>query len=762
MSVVIIGPMNEPVVVRRLVGVTADGTLQLDAAQRTVVLPEEAGAVAPTIAADGATVPASSESTDSSLPTSDDGPTSVAAGERYATLGRVGRGAMGEVLLAHDRQLLRKVAFKRIIQSLADNPSVVARFFAEAQVTAQLDHPNVVPIYDLDVPADGPLGYSMKLVHGRTLTEVIADARNSVTEGDIAGERVGLTERLEWFLRVCDAIAHAHDKGVLHRDLKPDNIMVGGRGEVYVMDWGICRLIGVDGDNDEDEVATEYLRGGTKFGAIVGTPAYMSPEQAQGRVHELDRRSDLYALGLILAELVTLVPAIGGKTVEDTIALAATGTTHELVHHNRRVRIPRELRAIITKATATERDGRYSDVGAFAEDLRAYLRGDGVAASPDSFLQAAGRRLMRHKLAVFAVVALLMLAAAAAVIFTLLNEGRALEAARVRESRVQSFILATSKRAHDLDNHFYRFQEGLAHSAGRAESIISQRQGAEATVYLSTDFDDPARAPKDAEQSARYHGLTSVDHPVFVLAPGLDGQDVAQRLAELAGMRSILANLLVVTAGDIVDPLPPDALRARILGEGVPVLRSFVTLEDGIHIAYPGTDGYPSGFDERKRPAYLATEGRDDIVWGTPFRDDSTQQVVLAASVAIVDADGRRLGVAGLELTFDWITQNLLVMADAPYVESSYLVDREGNVVVAAGRIAGIGTANPTDDDLSLKPLPIPVVRQRLAARAPGHIELEDEGESKLIAFYPLDSVGWSYVVVADEDALIGRKPGTP
>ena len=149
-------------------------------------------------------------------------------------------------------------------------------------------------------------------------------------------------------------------------------------------------------------------------------------------------------------------------------------------------------------------------------------------------------------------------------------------------------------------------------------------------------------------------------------------------------------------------------------------------------------------------------------MWGTPFRDDSTQQVVLAASVAIVDADGRRLGVAGLELTFDWITQNLLVMADAPYVESSYLVDREGNVVVAAGRIAGIGTANPTDDDLSLKPLPIPVVRQRLAARAPGHIELEDEGESKLIAFYPLDSVGWSYVVVADEDALIGRKPGTP
>ncbi|MGH7898014.1 MAG: serine/threonine-protein kinase, partial [Candidatus Binatia bacterium] len=307
---------------------------------------------------------------------------------RYSILGSIGRGAMGEVHVARDQELLRKVAYKRMLPDVMASAPHAARFFGEAQVTAQLDHPHIVPIYGVEIGVDGALGYSMKLVQGRTLSQVLAEAREAAADSDARRSRRELAERLDLFLKVCDAISFAHGKGVLHRDLKPDNIMVGRYGEVYVMDWGICRLL--RGGEAEPEFVTVTSADSaspderTQMGAVMGTPVYMSPEQAAGKNTELDGRSDLYTLGLILFEIVTLKRARRGDNIYQVLAKAGSGEVEPLVHVDPRVAIPRELAAIIAKSTAVNPSERYASVGAFAEDLRRHLRGEAVAAKPDN------------------------------------------------------------------------------------------------------------------------------------------------------------------------------------------------------------------------------------------------------------------------------------------------------------------------------------------------------------------------------------------
>ena len=210
-------------------------------------------------------------------------PAPVATFGQYRMLGTIGQGAMGEIQIARDQELGRTVAFKRMLPELARDAAMAARFFAEAQITAQLDHPNVVPIYDFEVAPDQSLGYAMKLVEGLTMTKVIEDARELLRLEGPAREPARLADRLRNFLAVCDAMAFAHAKGVLHRDLKPDNVMVGRHGQVYVMDWGICRVIGTPDEAPgevEARIGASEVHGRTRYGAIIGTPAYMSPEQA--------------------------------------------------------------------------------------------------------------------------------------------------------------------------------------------------------------------------------------------------------------------------------------------------------------------------------------------------------------------------------------------------------------------------------------------------------------------------------------------------
>lgn len=289
--------------------------------------------------------------------------------ESYALLEEFADGGTASVFSARDRKLSRLVAVKSLKMTDGDNTEMVKAFVAEAKVTAQLDHPGIIPIYGLYTDDKNGIHLIMKLVNGKTLREYL---RNIVLNYRTRGmgefdEDVMLRKRLEIFLHVCDTIAYAHHRNVIHRDLKPENIMIGKYMEVYVMDWGLAKVIDEEGDN---------------MVKLSGTPRYFPPEVL--RRQGLDLRSDIFTLGLILQEVVTLQPAVPGNDEKEYMANILQENLEPVAHLFGRS-VDADLQAIILKATAYNMEERYQTVDAFAEDLRRYMGGLSIAARPGGF-----------------------------------------------------------------------------------------------------------------------------------------------------------------------------------------------------------------------------------------------------------------------------------------------------------------------------------------------------------------------------------------
>jgi serine/threonine-protein kinase len=246
---------------------------------------------------------------------------------RYQVLGEIARGGMGVVLKGRDPDLGRDVAIKVLLPGHADDPALVRRFIEEAQIGGQLQHPGILPIHELGLDADFRPYFTMRLVKGRTLAALLEE------RPDPAYDRGRF---LAVFEQVCQTVAYAHARGVIHRDLKPSNVMVGAFGEVQVVDWGLSKVLrhGGEGDavtregtpSDEPSVTTIRTTGGdagSQSGAVIGTPSYMSPEQARGEIEELDEQADVFALGAILCEVLTGQPPYLGsrpRILEDAAA----------------------------------------------------------------------------------------------------------------------------------------------------------------------------------------------------------------------------------------------------------------------------------------------------------------------------------------------------------------------------------------------------------------------------------------------------------
>jgi len=407
-------------------------------------------------------------------------------GERYIIENEIARGGMGAVLRAVDCDIRREVAVKYLLDQT--DASKKLRFVEEAQVTGQLEHPNIVPIHELGSDAQGRVFFSMKMVKGRSLAQVLDEGRGVRGEGGeakskedpsrssspaphppsrpspLAPRPSSLSRLLTILINVCHALAYAHARGVIHRDLKPANIMVGDFGEVYVMDWGLAKIVKARpeqesqqngssavgsltseehqqgtlpadvGPASENATATMSLAGVTappqstltsvspvssgsdvrivtdrmlqaemtQDGAILGTPVYMPPEQALGQLEAIDQRSDIYALGAILYEILTLQPPVA--TEGGSPAILKRVAAGEIVPPARRVRqsgskrrVPPELAAVTLKALARDPAQRYPSVEAFRQDLERYLEGRSVSAKEDSTREVLVKFIKRNK-----------------------------------------------------------------------------------------------------------------------------------------------------------------------------------------------------------------------------------------------------------------------------------------------------------------------------------------------------------------------------
>ncbi|AFL72801.1 serine/threonine protein kinase [Thiocystis violascens] len=687
-----------------------------------------------------------------------------AALARFDLLEPLGQGAMGVVLLARDRDLGRKVAYKRLRGELGAKPDMVQRFLAEAQITAQLDHPNVVPLYSLEHEDAQQLGYAMKLVQGETLESLIRQARSTLESGRILPPRLQRETLLDHFLKICDAIAFAHSRGVIHRDLKPANIMVGHFHEVYVMDWGIARVLessrvpGTDmaervscarsgvgaGMETADGIAT------TQCGSLLGTPKYMSPEQARGEIDQLDERSDLYSLGLILFELICLRPAFGGPDVGTLLDRIQRGQRQPVAAPSPRGSIPRELKAIVDKATQAEPTERYQSAADLAEDLRHHLRGEAVSALRDNPLQSTLRWIGHHRqraLNLFLATLLIGFLATGALWYRHTVE---LEKIHERQILTARYFDFASAQAQIIVKHFL-FMLGLLEglSVG-AELALEDGKPAEGRYYTHEDFVTPGSGPKDLATSASLYRdrPISTDVPVVFFPQGVVPTETERKIRQLLPLKALFQRIILEAHDEQEVPPSGRKVRETLDRHDITVDWMGIALREGAMVGYPGLGGFSATYDPIARPWYrqavLAQGGK---VCGEPYVSASLSIFIMSCSVALYSNAGEFFGVAEIDLPLEKNVEKILLTPQLPLVRALLLND-QGQILVEARPDTIQGVDLPKE---RLRAYSNATIVEAIKAGHSGQQNVLDADRKLWVMYLHLRELKWTYVVELDE-----------
>ncbi|MHC4405549.1 MAG: protein kinase domain-containing protein [Planctomycetota bacterium] len=401
---------------------------------------------------------------------------------RYSVQQFHARGGIGEVWLAEDREINRQVALKKLRPDHRDSQD---RFIAEAQITGQLEHPAIVPVHDFGLDEEGQPFYVMKFVRGRTLKRAIEEyhSKDGASRSDREVEWLRL---LQVFVDLCQAVAFAHGHGVLHRDLKPDNVMLGPYGETLLLDWGLAKVLSQP--EEEAPGGPSYVRvtrsdgsTDTQAGSVLGAPSYMAPEVAEGRASEVDQTTDVYLLGATLYEILTGNPPRKGTSHAEIVELARTVEPVPPRERNRAV--PRLLEAICLKAMARRKDDRYQTAHALAGDVQRYLAGEPVSAYREGILARTWRWAKRHRRGLGRSAAAALLAGLALFGFAKLREAEAMQAQEDARRQVADFrdladeirFYAASTNPPDVRAPYY--DPGKAETAAQAALGISQNWG---------------------------------------------------------------------------------------------------------------------------------------------------------------------------------------------------------------------------------------------------------------------------------------------
>jgi len=408
--------------------------------------------------------------------------------EKYMVGGEIGRGGMGVILNALDTDIRREVAMKVMSCDRAVPREHIERFVEEVQVQGQLEHPHICPVHELGMDSKGRVYFTMKMVKGASLANQVKKARENETQPDAQA----LTGLLNTSIKICDGIAYAHSKGVIHRDLKPANIMVGDFGEVYVMDWGLARILGRADERQESLVITDRTEETdtmkTMDGSIIGTPAYMPPEQAAGQVDEMDERSDIYSLGALLYELLTLESPFDGSCPWDIIRKVKQEIPALPSARAPRQFIPPELDVVVMKCMAKEKNERYQSVGELKHDIELYLSGRPIESMEYSLWQVFRKWVKRNIVLTVSIAAVLAILGSSFTVSYIKISRSEKNAVQAREIAEEQKIIAeqkekeatTAKIEEEMQKEIANAQRDLARASAREAnerlvmSLVSQ------------------------------------------------------------------------------------------------------------------------------------------------------------------------------------------------------------------------------------------------------------------------------------------------
>lgn len=283
---------------------------------------------------------------------------------RYVDFQPLARGGSAVLQVCRDKNLGRTVVMKTLLGHLADNEAMRARFLREARVTAQLQHPSTVPVYDLGYDLDRRLYFTMKKLEGQTLRRILE--RQSAGDAETL-DKFDLQRILDILLQVCDCLSFAHVHGVVHRDVKPENILVGHFGETTILDWGVAKVWGREESEETLRMEHEVL---TDVNQRPGTPLYMAPEQVRGGGRQIDARTDVYAVGAVLYEVLTLCEPLRGKHVQETFEMIINAAPAPPRERAPGRSIPAPLAAVAMKAMNKNPDDRYASMAELIDAIR--------------------------------------------------------------------------------------------------------------------------------------------------------------------------------------------------------------------------------------------------------------------------------------------------------------------------------------------------------------------------------------------------------
>jgi len=687
-------------------------------------------------------------------------PSSEVTLTRYELEDELGRGGMGVVLKARDKQLGRSVALKALHGELAQDEGVLKRFLVEAQVCAQLEHPNIVPVYGMEHAAGSP-AFSMRLLSGLTLRKYLTECAAQVKAGAV-DEDHALAARLEAFLKVCDAIDYAHSRGVIHRDLKPANIVLGEHHEVYLVDWGIAKVVGYDEpDRAEGERRTLEpeeiiaaleaqvsvdLDTATQHGEMIGTPTYMPPEQASGRVDRHGPASDQFALGMMLHELITLDLPREGRAI-DQVFQACRGERVPLERDAAGQPAPPALAAIVAKATSTEIAGRYASVEALADDVRRFLRGEEVSVLPDPWARRVFKKLSARPGLVIGVVATILLAAAVAATvsaFRTVTLQRQAAEQSARLSRLTSEVVGASEAIDARFAHARTLVEGLGVSIEELAEADDPIEGELRYGVAGRLVGERGPPLSELHPVDRYGFEVSWLTPLYLYPPGVPFEQVERTVRVMAPLDRRFREVLLRSLDDEAATWPEHRQRDALDGGQTPLHVTYVGFENGLLLNYPGYEPFPDSYDPRRRPWYRASRERFGVSFGRPYPDASGSAILVPCNRALRGATGELIGVAGADMALDDLARAMRV--DREGWTRSSLVDGDGAQIIdteQAGMRLGVGL----HDDAAMEAAPIePEVLAAIEDEGTGFVRLGDE----LVVFDRLEAIDWTFVVRFD------------